>query len=123
MLKDKSILMWSIKCTTPVIFVREKKFTVNELVIPVDKQKWEEYLLQVYDTTLTALLDKQKSSYNKEQSEKLMMRNKEIVDVYLPKIKYILTSSSMTKEEISEGLAPCTSPIITILRSGLEKTM
>ena len=123
MLKDKSILMWCIKCTTPIPFVHEKKFTAKELTMPVNKQKWEEYLLQIYDTTLTALLDKQKSSYDKGQSKKLMMRNKEIVDVYLPKLEYILISSSMTQEEISEGLAPCTSPIVTLLRSGLEKTM
>ena len=91
--------------------------------MPVDKQKWEEYLLQIYDITLTALLDKQKSSYDKGQSKKIMIRNKEIVDVYLPKLEYILISSSMTQEEISEGLAPCTSPTITIMRSGLEKTV
>ena len=125
MLKDKSILMWCIKCTTPIPFVHEKKFTAKELTMPVDKQKWEEYLLQIYDITLTALLDQQKSSYKKEHSMNLesYMCNKEIVDVHLSKLKYILMSSSMTQEEISEGLAPCTSPTITILRSGLAKTV
>ena len=91
--------------------------------MPVDEQKWEEFLLQTYDNTLTAILDKQKSSYEEEQSKKLHPRIKEIVDVYLPKLRYILMSSSMTQEEISAGLAPCTSAIITLLRSGLAKTV
>ena len=89
--------------------------------MPTDKEKWEEYLLQLYDATLTELLDKQKSSYDEEQSKKFRECNKKIVDVYLPKLKYILMSSSMTQKEISEGLAPCTSPMITLLRSALEK--
>ena len=93
--------------------------------MPVDKQKWEEYLLQIYDIKLTALLNQQKSSYKKEHSMNLgsYMCNKEILDMHLSKLKYILMSSSMTQEEINEGLAPCTSPTITILRLGLAKTV
>ena len=91
--------------------------------MPAEDHKWEEYLLQLYDNTLTALLEKQKSSYDTEQSEKLKICNKEVVDMYLAKLKYILTSTSMTQEELSEGLNPCNSSTINILRSGLAKTI
>ena len=123
MLKDNSVLTWCIKCTTPLPFVQEKKFTPKELLMPTEDHKWEEYLLQLYDKTLTALLEKQKSSYDTEQSKELKMCNKEVVDVCLAKLKYILTSTSMTQKELSEGLNPCNSSIINILRSGLAKTI
>ena len=56
--------------------------------MPVNNQKWEEYLLQIYDIKLTALLDQQKSSYKKEHSMNLgsYMCNKEIVDMHLSKL-------------------------------------
>ena len=123
MLKDQSVLMWRIKCTTPLPFVHEKKFTPNELLMPAEDHKWEEYLLHLYDKTLTGLLEKQKSSYDTEQSEKLRMCNKEVVDVFLPKLKYLLTSTSMTWEEIEKSLEPYTSRTITLLRSGLLRTI
>ena len=126
MLKDQSVLMWRIKCTTPLPFVHEKKFIPNELLMPAEDHKWEEYLLQLYNNTLTALLEKQKASYDTEQSKKLRMCNKEVVDVFLPKLKYLLTSTSMTLEEIKKSLEPCTgtgiaSCAITSIRLGLEK--
>ena len=123
MLKEKSVLTWCIKCSTPLPFIREKKLKPLELLMPTENHKWEEYLLQLYDNTLTGLLDKQKSSYDTEQSKELKMCNKEVVDVCLAKLKYILTSTSMTQEELSEGLDPCNSSIINILRSGLAKTI
>ena len=91
--------------------------------MPAEDHTWEEYLLQLYDNTLTALLEKQKASYDSEQSKKLRMCNKEVVDVFLPKLKYLLTSTSMTWEEILKSLEPYTSRTIALLRSGLAKTI
>ena len=91
--------------------------------MPAEYHKWEGYLLKLYDNTLTALLEKQKSSYESDQYEHLRIGNKEVVDVFLPKLKYLLTSTSMTLEEIRKSLEPCTSRTITLLRSGLAKTI
>ena len=126
MLKDKSVLTWCIKCTTPIPFVTKKKLTSKEIsVMPAHKKKWEEYFLEIYDTTLSSLLDTQKSSYimEHEHSKELMTCNVEVVELYLTKLRNILSSTSMTQEEISKGLVPCTSHIIGKIRSGLQKTI
>ena len=124
MLKDKSVLTWCIKCTTPIPFVNEKQLTSKEIsLMPAHKSKWEEYFLEIYDTTLLSLLDKQKSSYEMEHSKKLRICNKEVVELYFTKLRNILSSTSMTQEEISKGLVPCTSPIIGLIRSALQKTI
>ena len=91
--------------------------------MPAEDHKWEEYLVQLYDNTLTALLEKQKASYDTDHSKEIKIYNKEVVDVFLPKLKYLLTSTSMTLEEIRKSLEPCTSRTITLLRSGLAKTI
>ena len=91
--------------------------------MPAHKDKWEEYFLEIYDATLSSLLDKHKLFYDKEQSEKLRRCNKEVVDLYLTKLRNILSSTSMTQEQISKDLVPCTSPIIMLIRSALQKTV
>ena len=124
MLMDKSVLSWCIKCTTPVPFVYDKKLTSKEIpVMPAHKNKWEDYFLEIYDTTLSSLLDKQKLLYDKEHSKRLKRCNKEVVDLYLTKLRNILSSTSMTQEQISKDLVPCTSPIIMLIRSALQKTI
>ena len=124
MLKDKGVLTWCIKCTTPIPFLTKKKLTSKEIsVMPAHKKKWEEYFLEIYDTTLSSLLDKQKSSYELEHSKELMMCNKEVVELYLTKLRNILSSTNMTQEEISKDLVPCTTHIIGLIRSALQKTI
>jgi len=92
-------------------------------VMPARKEKWEEYFLEIYDTTLSSMLDKQKSSYNAEQCRTLKKCNKEVVNLYLTKLRNILGSTSMTQEEISKGLEPCDSRILSLIRGGLQKTV
>ena len=122
--KDKNILRWCIKLTTPVYFLKEKKLTSKEIsVMPAYKHKWEEYFLQVCDTTLTSLLDKHKLLYDKDHSTELKRCNKEVVDLYFTKLRNILSSTSMTQEQISKDLVPCTSHTIMLIRSALQKTI
>ena len=121
MLKDKSVLMWCIKLTTPVPYVRRVKLTSSVIpVMPSDSKKWEDYFLKIYDTALSSMLDKLKSSYEQEHSKKLKRRNREVVDRYLTKLRNILSSSSMTQEEISKALVPCNSHFISIIREALK---
>ena len=124
MLKEKSVLTWCIKCTTPVPFVSKKKLTSKDIpVMPSCKNKWEEYFLEIYDTTLSSMLDEQKSSYDEEHSKKLRRCNKEVVEFYFTKLRNMLSSTSMTLEELRRDLAPCDDPIIGLIRSGLQRTV
>jgi len=112
-----------MKCTTPMYFVTKKKLTSKVIpIMPAKKCKWEDYLLQITDTTLSSLLEEERSLYDTEQSKHLRKCNQEVVELYFKKLKNILSNASMTQEEISKDLVPCTSPIITLLRSGLKKT-
>ena len=88
--------------------------------MPTDKRKWEEYFLEVYDYTLSSLLDKQKVSYDKEHSKGLYVCNMEVVQLYFKKLMNVLHNTSMTQEEITKELVPCNSPIITLIRSGIK---
>ena len=124
MFKDKSILMWCIKLTTAVPYVRRVKLTSGVIpVMPSDSEKWDDYLLKIYDIALSSMLDKLKASYEQEHSKELKRRNREVVDLYLTKLRNTLSSSSMTQEEISKDLVPCDSGFINIIRSALKRTI
>ena len=89
--------------------------------MPSDREKWDDYFQQTYDTALSLLLDKLESLYDKEHSDKKKRRIIKVVDLYLTKLRKMLSSSSMTQEDISEGLAPCNSHIISVIRSALKR--
>ena len=116
--------MWCIKLTTAVPYVRHVKLTSGVIpVMPSDSEKWDDYLLKIYDIALSSMLDKLKASYEQEHSKELKRRNREVVDLYLTKLRNILSSSSMTQEEISKALVPCNSGFINIIRSALKRTI
>ena len=124
MLKDKSILMWCIKLTTPVPCVHRVKLTSGVIpVMPPDSEKWKDYLLKIYDIALSSMLHEQKVSYEQDHSKELKRRNREVVDLYLTKLRNILSSTSMTQEERSKDLVPCDSRFISIIRSALKRTV
>ena len=84
--------------------------------MPEDKNEWEKYLLQIYNATLSSLLDIQRSQFELEHSKLLTPYNYQAVDYHFQNLKHMLSTSSLTKEEASKQLNPCKKPIINMLR-------
>ena len=123
---DKSILMLRIKLTTPVLIIHSFKLTSEKIsIMPCDRNKWEEYLEQTYDTALSIMLNKLKSLYERDLSSeksKKRRRIREVVDLHLTKLIRILISPNVTEElDISKELVPCNSHLISIIRSALKR--
>ena len=63
--------MWRIKLTTPVLIIHSIKLTIEKIsILPSNREKWEDYFQQTYDTALSLLLVMLKSSYDDEHSDK-----------------------------------------------------
>ena len=109
-----------MKFTSPAYFVCDEQFIMRNCIPPIPKNKkdWEKYLLQIYDTTLTSLLDIQRSQFESEHSKLLTPFNYQVVEYYFQKLKHILnTPVFSSKEEASKQLKPCTKTTIAVLRS------
>ena len=89
--------------------------------MPEDKKEWEKYLLQIYDSMLSSILDIQRSQFEAEHSRLMTPYNYQVVDRHFQNLQYILTTPVLTKEEASKQLSPCKKPIITMLRDVFKR--
>jgi len=112
-----------MKCSAAAYFVYDEQFAINDCIppMPEDKKDWEEYLLKIYDATLSSLLDFQRSQFELQHSKQSTPYNYKMVDHYFKKLKHTLKAPSFNKEEASKQLVPCTKPIITMLRKVFRK--
>ena len=103
-----------MKYTSAAYFVYAEQFAINDCIPPMpdDRNNWEKYLLQIYDATLSYLLDIQKSQFELEQSKLLTPYNYQVIEYYFKKLKHMLKTSSLSKE----AQKPCSKPVISVLR-------
>ena len=71
-----------MKFTSPAYFVCDEQFIMCNCIppIPEEKKEWEKYLQQIYDATLTSLLDIQRSQFESEHSKLLTPFNYQVVE-------------------------------------------
>ena len=111
-----------MKFTSPAYFVCDEQFIMRNCIppIPEEKKEWEKYLQQIYDATLTSLLDIQRSQFESEHSKLLTPFNYQVVEYYFQKLKHILNTPVFSREEASKQLKPCTKTTIAVLRSSFK---
>ena len=111
-----------MKCSAPAYFIYDEKFTISGCIPPVpeDKKDWEEYLLHIYDITLSSLFDIQRLQFKQQHSKQLTPYNYKVVDLYFKKLHYILTIPHPSKEASRQSTL-CKKPIITMLREAFKR--
>ena len=107
-----------MKYSSAAYFIYDDQFTISDHIppMPEDKNEWEKYLLKIYDTTLSSLLDIQRSQFELEHSKLMTPYNYQVVDCHFQNLKHLLKTPILSKEEASKHINPCKKPIITMLR-------